>query len=102
MFKRGHGIDAFRNRFALDFHREMIEECVAQEDGRQEELRSAAVAAVESNDPATVVQRLAFLLVAGNKADVPFVEPLTHTRNESVQKAAKTCLFELTRCDEKR
>ena len=75
---------------------------MAQENGRQEELRCAAVSAVESDDPTTVVQGLSFLLVAGSDADALVVEPLTRSTNDAVQKAAKTCLFELTHSDEKR
>jgi hypothetical protein len=96
LFKRGHGLNAFRNRFALDLHREAVEEYMAQADGRRDELRHAAVAAIESDDPPTVVQALSFLLVAGSDSDVSFVKPLTRSTNDAVQKAAKTCLFELT------
>lgn len=96
LFKRGHGLDAFRNRFALDFHRQLVEECMGQETGRQEALRCAALAAIESNHPARVVQGLSFLLVAGSESDLSMVQPLTRSTNEAVQKAAKTCLFELT------
>ncbi len=102
LFKRGAGLNAFRNRFLLDFHRQSIEECIAMENGRPEELRRAAVVAIESDDPATVVQGLSFLLVAGRQPDMQIVEPLTRSANAAVQKAAKTCLFELSHSYEKR
>jgi hypothetical protein len=102
LIKRGHGLDAFRNRFALDLHPETVEEYMAQADGRRDELRHAAVAAIESDDPAPVVQALSFLLVAGTDSDASFVEPLTRATNDAVQKAAKTCLFELTHSGKER
>ena len=79
-----------------------IEEWMAQETGRQEELRCAALAAIESDDLATVVQALSLLLVVGSDSDVSVVEPLTRSTNEAVQKAAKTCLFELTHSGKER
>ena len=102
LFNRGHGLDAFRNRFVLDIHRLIVEECIAPESGRQEVLRRAAAAALETADPARVVQGLSFLLVVGTESDGAIVEPLTQSTNDAVQKAAKTCLFELMRSAEKR
>jgi len=96
LFKRGHGLDAFRDRFLLDCHRQRVEEDMEQEGGRREELRRAALTAIESDDPATIVQGLSFLLVAGSESDTSVVEPLTRSTNEAIQKAAKTCLFELS------
>ena len=96
LFKRFRGFDYFRNRFTLDSRREHIEELLAQEDGRKESLHSAAVAALDSDDPATVVPALFFLFVVGCESDVALVEPLTNSADEYVEKAARTCLFELT------
>jgi len=97
LFQRGHGQCAFRNRFQLDFHREMLRGQIAQEPGRSAELRAAALDALDSQDQDIIIQGLAFLLVAGRGEDLPRIAPFTASPYECIQKAAKTCQFELMR-----
>ena len=97
LFKRGHGRNAFKTRFLYGLHREFVEEEIAQEPGRGDKLRAAALAALQSDDPKTVLQGLSFLLIVGRPSDRSVVEPLIQSRHEAVQKAAKTCQFELKR-----
>lgn len=95
LFIRGHGLNAFLNRFQLDFHRRHIGELLSEDPQRSEELRSAAIEALKSDDPKTLIQALSFLLLVGEPTDLDSIEPLLGSENPRVQKAAKMCLFEL-------
>jgi hypothetical protein len=97
LFKRGHGLDAFRNRFLLDLHRDHVERALPGGPEAREQLRSAALTAINSEDRDTIIQGLAFLLVVGRSPDLDAVSSLVGNADEAVQKAAKTCRFELER-----
>ena len=58
-------------------------------------LRSAALARLSDSDPRSVERGLSCLFVVGTSDDVPAVERLTAHSDVDVQKAARTCLFEL-------
>lgn len=91
LFQRGHGLGAFRNRFMLDLNRQLVEEQVGQEPERRAELRAAALDALDAQEPDTIIQGLAFLLVAGLPEDLPRIASFTASPDECIQKAAKTC-----------
>lgn len=49
------------------------------------------------NDAEMIDRALGWLFVLGTEADAPAVQPHTRSSDESVRKAAKTCLFEIRR-----
>jgi hypothetical protein len=95
LFIRGHGLNAFLNRFQLDLHRHFIEELLSEDSQRPKELQSTAKEALKSEDPRTLIQAMSFLLIVGEPADLAAIEPLVESKNASVQNAAKMCRFEL-------
>ena len=97
LFKRGHGLDAFDTRFLMRLHRELVEERLGEGPGRRDQLRSSALEQLQGDDPRTIVQSLAFLMVVGTPSDLPKVEPFLNHPHELVRKAASTCRFELRR-----
>lgn len=101
LFQRGHGLDAFRNRFTLDFHRQLVQEQIAEAPDRMAQLRAAALDALNSGESDITIQGLAFLLVAGTSEDLPAAASFTASIDERIQKAAKTCHFELMKDSEK-
>jgi len=101
LFERGHGLSAFDTRFLYDLHKEMVEENIENNPDRREELRRAALEAIQSDDSRRQVQGFSFLLVAGEVQDILVVEPYTSSSDENIQKAAKTCLFELRQMEKR-
>lgn len=73
-----------------------MQEQMEQESGGRVELRTAALDALDSQEPDIIIQGLAFLLVAGSPEDLPRVAPFTTSSDERTQKAARTCHFELS------
>jgi hypothetical protein len=83
----------------VSFQQEAVREWVSQVADAHgwEELRVAAIARLSHEDPRMVERALTCLFVVGTALDVPSVEPLVSHSDESVRKAARTCLFELHR-----
>jgi len=73
----------------------MVEDNIENDPKRREQLRLAALEAIKGKNNRLQVQGFSFLLVAGEPQDQLAVEPFTRSSDEDVQKAAKTCLFEL-------
>ncbi|MFZ1936605.1 MAG: hypothetical protein WCB27_07100 [Thermoguttaceae bacterium] len=69
-------------------------EADAQPAGR-EQLRKAALDEVESDDPQFVGFSLICLGVVGEPEDLPVVTGFTDHPSDLIQRAARTCLFEL-------
>ena len=83
--------------FRQDLLREWVIRAVdSYEDGR-EQLRQACRAYLQHEDTQVVLQSLACLFVIGLSADATAVEPLLSHPDESIRKAARTCLFEIRR-----
>jgi len=97
LYKRGHGVRAFFNPLHMGLVHRFVDEKLAVEPGRREELRSCALSALSSDDARTVVQSLAFLMFVGEASDLPRVEPFASSQNDRVREAATTCRFELRR-----
>ena len=97
LFKRGIGLSAFGSPLRQDWIRELVEENVEGEARRRDQLRSAALEALQGSCPDTIVQSLAFLMVVGTPSDLPKVESFLDHQNELVRRAASTCQFELRR-----
>lgn len=83
------------------FRRERLERQVLEQigsiPGGRDELRGAALEELAADDPMKVEQAIAFLLVVGRHEDCAAVEPLVHSADEGVRRAAKACRFELRR-----
>lgn len=77
--------------------RERIAGYVAAYENGCELLHSACCATLQHDDASRVENALTCLFVVGAAADVAAVEPLLKHPDESVRKAAKTCLFEIRR-----
>ncbi len=58
-------------------------------------LRAAALARLSDDDPRTVERAISCLFVVGRLPDISAVEPLVSHSDLGVQKAAKTCVFEI-------
>src|SRR5688500_868500 len=58
-------------------------------------FRVGAVEQLQNDDPRMIGRPRTCLFVVGERQDTRAVEPLTKHPNESVSKAARTCLFEL-------
>jgi hypothetical protein len=68
----------------------------SHENGR-EQLRQACCAYLQHEDAQVLEQALACLFVIGLATDAKAVGPLLHHSDESIRKAARTCLFEIRR-----
>jgi hypothetical protein len=62
-----------------------------------EQLRQACCAYLKHEDTQVLEPALACLFVIGVATDTSAVEPLLHHSDESIRKAARTCLFESRR-----
>lgn len=83
--------------FRQDLLRGLVNRAVeGYEDGR-EQLRKACCACLQLEDEQLMEQSLACLFVIGLVTDAPAVELLLHHPDESIRKAARTCLFEIRR-----
>ena len=83
--------------FRQDQLRRYVGEVVdAHEDGARL-LREGAREQLSDEDPQMVDHALACLFVVGNADDVSAIEQLLSHPLESIQKAARTCLFEVRR-----
>ena len=62
-----------------------------------EELRSTAIEALASDDPAWIRKGLHALAVVGERSDVSLIQKFEQHPNQLIAKDAKTCRFELDR-----
>lgn len=83
--------------FRQDLLRKWVSEVAEAHENGWELLREGAVAQLCDEDADAVDRALAVLFVVGNAVDAAAVEPLLSRRDERVQKAARTCLFEIRR-----
>ena len=98
LFRSGFSIGNFETSYAafrLRTVKDLIEDRIPQEPGSREALRQAALEELDNPNHLIVERALFFLLVVGHAIDAKAVKPLKHSPNEVIQKAAKTCLFEL-------
>jgi hypothetical protein len=84
---------------SVSFRQETVREWVSQVADAHgwDELRMAAIARLSHDDPRLVERALTCLFVVGTALDVTVVEPCLSHSDESVRKAARTCLFEIQR-----
>src|SRR5260221_11812942 len=83
--------------FRQDILRKWVGEVADAHENGWKLFRQGAVAQLADEDADMVERALAVLFVAGNASDAAAVEPLLSHRDERIQKAAKTCLFEIRR-----
>lgn len=77
--------------------RERITDHVEANGGDWEQLRDACLERLADADPDLVERALTCLFIVGIVDDASVVEPLLMHPEESVRKAARTCLFEIRR-----
>ena len=77
--------------------REWVTEVAGAYENGWDLVRSAARAKLGDDDASMVERALTCLFVTGTSADVAAVELLAAHPDEAVQKAARTCLFEIRR-----
>jgi len=95
LYKRGHGLNAFSTQFLFNCHKDDIHEEISIAEGRSEQLRQASLARLDSEEIRPIIQSLSFLLVVGKPEDLETIEPFVNHSDIRVQRAAKTCCFEL-------
>lgn len=77
--------------------REDILATIEAYNGRWEDVRQFCCNHLQDEDVTVVANALTCLFVVGIPDDVSLVEPLLTHPDESVRKAAQTCLFEIRR-----
>ena len=83
--------------FRQDVLRKWVGEVAEAHENGWELLREGAVAQLGDQDADAIDRALAVLFVVGNANDSSAVEPLLSHPSERIQKAARTCLFEIRR-----
>jgi hypothetical protein len=83
--------------FRQDLLREWVMQAVDGHENGREQLRQACCAYLQHDDTQVLEQSLACLFVIGLAMDANAVEPLLSHSDESIRKAARTCLFEIRR-----
>jgi hypothetical protein len=100
LFKSGLALGCFESRHApyrQDGMKRHVEEYLASVADGAEKLRAVALQALNDADLRIVERALAYLFEVGQATDVEVVQPLAAHRDETIQKAARTCLFQLRR-----
>jgi len=82
-------------RFISTFRTWIHEAALAQE-GFEDRLRSAALYAMATDDPATIRRGLQCLASVGKLTDLPRLDALSRHQDEDVSRDAKTCAFEIS------
>ena len=100
LFRSGIGLscfDACNARFHQANARKNVQDLIESEADGTEELRDASLIELCSDDARRVERALAYLMVVGQKADIPAIAAMDGHPDEIVKKAAKTCGFELSK-----
>jgi len=100
LFRSGLALGCFESRYApfrQGVMKESVAEYIASVTDGAERLRTVCLQALNSEDLRIAERALAYLLVVGDASDADVVDPLVAHPNETIRKAARTCLFELRR-----
>jgi hypothetical protein len=75
--------------------RDQVIQIVETHENGNEELRQACHICLQHDNKGIIERGIACLFVIGSARDISFIEPLLQHPEESVRKAARTCIFEI-------
>jgi hypothetical protein len=97
LYKRGSAGHALHTGLLLDLTNESIAEEADAHPGGRQQLREVALSELESGDLQNVALSLVYLSVVGQAEDLNAVERFANHGSDLVQRAARTCQYQLHR-----